>query len=50
MSGIANVKYWLREHGFNPDDETLCNRIFSATKQADHTLTDPEVRAICRAG
>jgi 2-isopropylmalate synthase len=48
MSGIANVKYWLREHGFNPDDEIPCNRIFSDAKQTDHTLTDPEVCAICR--
>ena len=50
MSGLSNVKYWLKEHGFDPDDEVLSNRIFSAAKQTDHTLTDREVRAICRAG
>jgi 2-isopropylmalate synthase len=50
MSGLSNVKYWLKKHGFDPDDEVLCNRIFSAAKQTDHTLTDGEVRAICRAG
>jgi 2-isopropylmalate synthase len=50
MSGLSNVKYWLKEHGFDPDDEVLCKRIFSAAKQTDHTLTDGEVRAICGAG
>lgn len=50
MSGLSNVKYWLKEHGFDPDDEVLCNRIFSAAKQTDHTLTDGEVRAICHTG
>ncbi len=50
MSGLSNVRYWLREHGYDPDDEALCMRIFNAAKQTDHTLTDGEVRAICRAG
>jgi len=50
MSGLSNVKYWLKQHGFDPDDEVLCNRIFSAAKQTDHTLTDGEVRAICHTG
>jgi len=42
--------YWLREHGYDPDDEALCKRIFKAAKRTDHTLTEGEVRAICRAG
>ncbi len=50
MSGISNVKYWLKEHGYDPNDEALCKRIFNAAKKTDHTLTDREVRAICRAG
>ena len=50
MSGLSNVKHWLREHGYDPNDEALCQRIFNAAKQADHSLTDGEVRAICRAG
>ena len=50
LSGISNVKHWLGEHGFDPDDDALCRRIFNAAKLTDHTLTDAEVRAICRAG
>ncbi len=47
MSGLSNVKYWLREHGFDRDDEALCRRIFDAAKRTDHTLTEQEIRAIC---
>ena len=50
LSGLSNVKYWLKEHDFDPDDEVLCDRIFNAAKQTDHVLTDGEVHAICRAG
>jgi isopropylmalate/homocitrate/citramalate synthase len=49
MSGLSNVKYWLREHGHDPDDEALCERIFRAAKQTDRTLTDREVESLCRA-
>jgi 2-isopropylmalate synthase len=48
MSGLSNVKYWLREHGYDPDDEGLCDRIFQSAKQTDHTLTEGEVEALCR--
>jgi len=48
MSGLSNVKYWLREHGYDPDDEGLSGRIFAAAKQTDHTLTDGEVEALIR--
>ncbi len=50
MSGISNVKYWLRDHGHDPDDEELCERIFKAAKNTDHTLTDSELEALCRTG
>ncbi|MDA0327624.1 MAG: LeuA family protein [Gemmatimonadetes bacterium] len=50
MSGLSNVKYWLREHGHDPDDDDLCARIFKAAKQADHTLTVGELEALCRTG
>ena len=46
MSGLSNVKYWLRHRGFDSDDEALCGRIFQAAKVADHTLTDDELRAL----
>ncbi len=50
MSGLSNVKYWLREHGYDPDDAELCDRIFRAAKQTDHTLTEGELEALCRSG
>lgn len=50
MSGLSNVKYWLREHGYDPEDEELSGRIFAAAKQTDHTLTDGEVEALIRGG
>ncbi len=49
MSGLSDVRYWLREHGYDPNDEVLCKRIFNAAKQSDHTPTEGEVRAVCRA-
>jgi 2-isopropylmalate synthase len=48
MSGISNVKHWLRVHGRDPDDETLCRRILHAAKNTDHTLSKEELQAICR--
>ena len=30
MSGISNVKYWLVQRGYDPDDTALCQRIFAA--------------------
>jgi 2-isopropylmalate synthase len=50
MSGLANVKYWLREHGYDFEDQDLCDRIFQAAKRADHTLTGGELEALCRTG
>lgn len=48
MSGLSNVKYWLRAHGHDPDDEALCRRIFDAAKSGDHTLTVEEIEALVR--
>jgi 2-isopropylmalate synthase len=48
MSGISNVRYWLRAHGF-PDDEGLVSHVFEAAKTCDHTYTVPEVLALCAA-
>lgn len=50
MSGLSNVKYWLRENGHDPEDDELCDCIFQAAKQTDHTLTDGELEALCRTG
>jgi 2-isopropylmalate synthase len=46
VSGMSNVKYWLREHGYNADDEDLCKRVFELAKQTDHTLTEDEIRGV----
>jgi 2-isopropylmalate synthase len=43
MSGLSNVKYWLREHGHDANDEALCRRVFDAAKRSDHTLTREEL-------
>jgi 2-isopropylmalate synthase len=48
MSGISNVRYWLRAHGFG-DDEGLAAHVFEAAKGCDHTFTDAEVLSLCAA-
>jgi 2-isopropylmalate synthase len=48
MSGISNVRYWMRAHGYDPADEGLVNHVFEACKTCDHTFTDDEVHALCR--
>ncbi len=45
MSGLANVVYWLRQHGHEPTDE-LTHRLFQAAKNTDRLLTDQEAEAI----
>ncbi len=48
MSGLSNVKYWLRTHGYDAEDEALCRRVFNAAKTTDHTLTAIEIEALVR--
>lgn len=43
MSGLSNVKYWLRRRGLDAGDEALCRRIFDVAKRSDHTLREEEV-------
>lgn len=50
MSGLSNVKYWLRARGFNADDDELCDRIFSVAKNSDRTLSTEEIEALIQAG
>ena len=47
MSGQSNVKYWLRRHGYDEDDQNLVQRIFAASKKTDHTLTREELEDLC---
>ncbi len=49
MSGISNVRYWLKAHGYDAADEGLCNHVFEAAKKCDHTFTSDEVHALCAA-
>lgn len=49
MSGISNVRHWLRAHGYDAADEGLCSHVFEAAKTGDHTFSDDEVHALCRA-
>ena len=46
MSGLSNVKYWLKSHGYDADDERCCNVLFAAAKSTDHTLTEDEITAL----
>ena len=48
MSGLSNVKHWLREHGYDPEDEELCRRLFDAAKHTDRTLTEEEILSLVR--
>jgi 2-isopropylmalate synthase len=50
MSGLSNVKHWLKTHGRDPDDDVLSGRILEAAKHTDHTLTREELEALCRGG
>jgi 2-isopropylmalate synthase len=47
VSGMSNVKYWLRENGFDAEDEELCRHVFELAKSTDHTLSEAEIRACC---
>ncbi|HEX2091003.1 MAG TPA: LeuA family protein [Longimicrobiaceae bacterium] len=47
MSGISNVRYWLKQHGYDVTDEGLCNHVFEAAKRGDHTFSEEEVHALC---
>jgi 2-isopropylmalate synthase len=42
VSGLSNVKCWLEEHGYDPNDAALCDRLFAAAKTTDRTLTEAE--------
>lgn len=48
MSGISNVRYWLEKRGMDPEDETLCQHIFTAAKTGDHTLSETEILALVK--
>ncbi len=48
MSGQANVTYWLQDHGIAADPE-LVAELFRCGKEADATLSEERILAVCRA-
>jgi 2-isopropylmalate synthase len=50
VSGLSNVKYWLQNHGYDPEDGAACQALFDAAKQADRTLTEEECHRLLRQG
>jgi len=48
VSGMSNVKHWLNAHGYDSDDEPLCQHILALAKSTDHVLSDDEVHNACR--
>ncbi|WP_146658632.1 LeuA family protein [Enhygromyxa salina] len=48
-SGRSNVIYWLREHGFDTNDE-LVDRVFDFAKSQGQTLSDEQIREVIAAG
>lgn len=49
VSGLSNVKCWLEEHGYDPEDETLADVLFQAAKHADRVLSADECRRLLAA-
>jgi 2-isopropylmalate synthase len=45
MSGMSNVKYWLKQHGVT-DNEALCQAVLDAAKKNDRVLNDAELHAL----
>jgi 2-isopropylmalate synthase len=48
MSGMSNVRFWLKARGL-PQDDGLCEAILTAAKQSDRVLSEAEVSALVRA-
>ena len=49
VSGLSNVKYWLQQHGYDPNDEQACRRLFEAAKKTDRVLSDEECHRLLKA-
>ncbi len=46
VSGLSNVKCWLEDHGYDPSDAGLCQRLFDAAKRMSRVLRDEEIEAM----
>jgi 2-isopropylmalate synthase len=49
LSGLSNVKYWLEEHGYDPEADGIADALFQAAKRSGHTLTDEECHRLVEA-
>jgi len=49
VSGLSNVKCWLEEHGYDPEEAAVSEALFSAAKQADRTLAEDECHRLVAA-
>jgi 2-isopropylmalate synthase len=49
VSGLSNVKYWLEHHGYDPNDDAACRRLFEAAKHTDRVLSDEECHRLLKA-
>ena len=47
MSGMSNVRYWLKKHGVK-EDERLCQAVLDGAKVNDRVLTEDELWAMVR--
>jgi 2-isopropylmalate synthase len=45
VSGMSNVKYWLRIHGYDDGDDELCRRVFELAKASSRVLEPDEIHA-----
>src|SRR5690606_6619005 len=45
VGGMSNLKHWPAEHGYDPEDDGLCQQVFSLAKLAAHVLTEEELHA-----
>jgi 2-isopropylmalate synthase len=48
VSGMSNVKYWLREHGYDAADEGLAEHVFALAKRTSRVLSDAEIHEAAR--
>jgi isopropylmalate/homocitrate/citramalate synthase len=49
QSGVSNVKCWLEEHGYDPEDSRIVDALFQAAKRSAHTLADEECHRLVEA-
>jgi 2-isopropylmalate synthase len=49
LSGLSNVKYWLAEHGYDPEDVGISQALFQAAKTADRVLEEQECHGLIAA-